>query len=832
MASNLDDVLNQMREAGLLDDSKTPISHIKQIGKIVRCYTEEDHREKRGWYVLHEMRLRSGDDVLVGSFGVYHGEDNGARKIVLSGDYQQTADDKAAFRKKMADDRKQQEAYQKNQQEAAALLSEKVWRKLSNHGECDYLDRKKINNYGARFTGDSKYEISRDEIPDLYQATVLEKIPKNSLTIPVLDTSGKIFGLEFILDRASNKERIEKTGTDKLFFPPGMAKKGHFYMIGSPQTSGVVLVTEGYATGATLREATGLPVAICFDAGNISPAIESLKTHYPKIKILICADDDCLAQCISCKEKIDITHSETCPVCKNEHGRKNAGVNSAIFACSNSDIRWVSPQFNDDQARFEHFKSNKGKLSDFNDLFLTDGLHSVTAQIETAINENNWQGKQQLRVVQNEGGGEKRFLAPIDSTDELLERFYLVYGKGGVVFDSQEHCLVTLSDMRDACQFRDTHKRWHESRVRKIVRPENLGFDPACKDKDIICNLWRGWPNKPKEGKCDAVLSLFAHMCSGENNSVELAAWGLKWHAYPLQNPGAKMQTAMVIHGPQGTGKNFWTETFLQIYGEYGGLIDQAAIEDKHNDYLSRKLYLIADEIVARADRYHIKNQLKGLITNKYIRINPKHFQSYQEANHANIVFLSNERIPVVLEEDDRRHFVIWTPPPKPPEFYKQVQFEIENGGIEALYYYLLSIDLGDFNEHSKPPMTIAKRELIDLSKDSILRFYEQWKDKQIDGVPFDIPAPNEGVYEFYRAWCGHEGIKPQPKNTAMDRFAKIPGITKERKDWVFEEKFGKKFFYMMPGCKEKDINDSEKYFFGRCLDEFNDYVKVYRGGS
>jgi putative DNA primase/helicase len=74
---------------------------------------------------------------------------------------------------------------------------------------------------------------------------------------------------------------------------------------------------------------------------------------------------------------------------------------------------------------------------------------------------------------------------------------------------------------------------------------------------------------------------------------------------------------------------------------------------------------MIADEVVARSDVYHIKNKLKGLITGDRIRINPKNFAAYWERNHLNLVFLSNEAMPVVLEEDDRRHCVIWTPPRK-----------------------------------------------------------------------------------------------------------------------------------------------------------------------
>src|SRR5690606_14554856 len=146
-------------------------------------------------------------------------------------------------------------------------------------------------------------------------------------------------------------------------------------------------------------------------------------------------------------------------------------------------------------------------------------------------------------------------------------------------------------------------------------------------------------------------------------------------------------------------------ESVMSIYGLYADVIDQSAIEDKFNDWASRKLFMIADEVVARNDMWHIKNRLKTLISGSRIRINPKNFAAYWEANHLNLVFLSNETMPVVLEEDDRRHCVIWTPPKLPPEFYTSVLAEIENGGIAALHDHLLKIDLSDFNPGAIPPL-------------------------------------------------------------------------------------------------------------------------------
>jgi hypothetical protein len=41
----------------------------------------------------------------------------------------------------------------------------------------------------------------------------------------------------------------------------------------------------------------------------------------------------------------------------------------------------------------------------------------------------------------------------------------------------------------------------------------------------------------------------------------------------------------------------------------------------------------------------------------------------------------------------------------------------------------LLDFDLGDFNEHTKPLMTQAKRDLIDLGLSPAERFYREWSE-------------------------------------------------------------------------------------------------------
>ena len=58
-------------EVGLVVDSL-------EVGRMMRCKVEGD-REKRGWYHLHEWRTDAGELLIVGSFGVWRGNDNGAQ---------------------------------------------------------------------------------------------------------------------------------------------------------------------------------------------------------------------------------------------------------------------------------------------------------------------------------------------------------------------------------------------------------------------------------------------------------------------------------------------------------------------------------------------------------------------------------------------------------------------------------------------------------------------------------------------------------------------------------------------------------------------------------
>ena len=94
--------------------------------------------------------------------------------------------------------------------------------------------------------------------------------------------------LDPLTDQLCNLQFISDTGSKKYL--TGGRVKGCCFFIGEPGE--VVCIAEGFATGASVHEATGHAVAIAFDCGNLLPVATAMHTLFPSARIVIAADDD------------------------------------------------------------------------------------------------------------------------------------------------------------------------------------------------------------------------------------------------------------------------------------------------------------------------------------------------------------------------------------------------------------------------------------------------------------------------------------------------------------------------------------------------------------
>ncbi len=166
---------------------------------------------------------------------------------------------------------------------------------------------------------------------------------KNELVIPFRNRNGAI----------RSYQRIPVTGGKDARILKDSEKTGNWFALGTPRNGQPVLFAEGYATAASLHEATGLPVLMTVDAGNMIAVAEEARQRLKQSPFIFCAD--------------------------NDHARQvNKGIVSATKAAELTGGSVIFPAFTD---------AEKAQgLTDFNDLDASRGRaafqHVINAQLE------------------------------------------------------------------------------------------------------------------------------------------------------------------------------------------------------------------------------------------------------------------------------------------------------------------------------------------------------------------------------------------------------------------------------------------------------------------
>ncbi|MEN9396215.1 MAG: hypothetical protein RLZ81_745 [Pseudomonadota bacterium] len=233
-----------IRAAGL-----TPPDVIEADGELHRFSSSGRRGDESGWYVL---RL---DGVPAGSFGCWRSDISQPWSSKTANEM--TPAEREAHRQRIKAMKKQREADEAQRQQEAQAEAARRWEAAAPAQDHPYTVRKGIEGHGARIEGEL-------------------------LLVPMRDVDGVLWNVERI--------RPEPGAAKKGLF--GGRRKGLFHLIGQPQEAGPLVICEGFATGASIREATGYPVAVAFNAGNLEAVALALRSKYPGARLILAADDD------------------------------------------------------------------------------------------------------------------------------------------------------------------------------------------------------------------------------------------------------------------------------------------------------------------------------------------------------------------------------------------------------------------------------------------------------------------------------------------------------------------------------------------------------------
>lgn len=334
---------------------------------------------------------------------------------------------------------------------------------------------------------------------------------RDALVVPIRDNDGTLHSLQFIQPDGSKR------------FLTGGAIRGHYAGIGRP--AGRIYIAEGYATAASIFEATGTACAIAFNAGNLEPVALNLRHRFPDAEIIIAADNDVGTP-------------------------GNPGMTKAAKAAAVAQATVVAPE-----------------AGDFNDLAAAAGQDAVQAALTPA--------KRQQAVVDwhsplPDVGGRGTPLATIENLSEIVRRLNVTV-RYNVISKEEEILIPDAAFSVDNRQ--NASLAWLTSWCARFRMPtDKIGdYVTYLADQNQFNPVANWITSKPWDGQsrlqalCDTIQST-----DNALRDVLMKRWLLSAIAAAFSPDGVSAHGVLVLQGPQYLGKTRW---FKQLVPPHLGVV-------------------------------------------------------------------------------------------------------------------------------------------------------------------------------------------------------------------------------------------------------------------
>ena len=258
----------------------------------------------------------------------------------------------------------------------------------------------------------------------------------------------------------------------------------------------------------------------------------------------------------------------------------------------------------------------------------------------------------------------------------------------------------------------------------------------------------------------------------------------LDWMAFNAQDPAEKVNHGLLLIGEEGIGKDTAIEPLVAGLGRHNcKQIGPQDLADQWTDWADR-VKLVQIQEVMQFEKKQLTNSLKPFVAAPpdLLRINKKHTPPYYVPNIISVVLFSNFRDAMWLGEGDRRFFVYELPMrPLAEEYYEGLWAWLKGGGSALVFGWLLGRDLSRFNPKAPPPMTAAKREMIEASADPLAAYVRRFVEERMGPACRPLVTLGELLHDLedvapaaLRARITEQKVVPELRRLGAERLGKV----------------------------------------------------------
>lgn len=205
----------------------------------------------------------------------------------------------------------------------------------------------------------------------------------------------------------------------------------------------------------------------------------------------------------------------------------------------------------------------------------------------------------------------------------------------------------------------------------------------------------------------------------------------LDWLCFVCQNPGLRVNWALLLQGSQGTGKTYFVNVLQAVLGRNVANLDPQAIAGRFTAWAHGSTVVAIEEIrIHGTNKFEILDRMKPFLTNDTVSIEEKGRDHRTVPNFTSYLLLTNHSDAIPLADGDRRYCVLYSHWQSEGQMFDELGGrsgaekyfdalfdDLHESRVGELAWFLKTRKLSDrFSPRGRAPETKARQAMINLA--------------------------------------------------------------------------------------------------------------------
>lgn len=307
----------------------------------------------------------------------------------------------------------------------------------------------------------------------------------------------------------------------------------------------------------------------------------------------------------------------------------------------------------------------------------------------------------------------------------------LVIKKKSQMIDTYENHIYVTQDEEGNKRNHEFIKEWFKDPEMKTY--DKIDFKPCQQTPNNIYNTFKGFEviNKELHDINITETKLYEHLFNLSGRDKECLEYFLNCLTNMVKQPYKLTTTSLILRSDQGCGK----DTFFNYFGNkilgskyYANDSKTELFFGRFNSSIQQKILVVINETSHKVTKDIIEN-LKDAVTKEVNNIEIKGQDPRQEQNNIFYVFLTNNKNPLPITEEDRRFCAMEcnSEIKQNTEYFKALYDELDSGKVDkAFYEFLMKRDISNIDFSKTRPKTQIYKEMKERNIPALATFFSE----------------------------------------------------------------------------------------------------------